>query len=623
MHVRRSKKKRVDGTERVDVSLAHNVRVANADGERVTKPIVLAHLGSLDDLDDGLISSAIAALTRFREKLRRERGEAGLPVESAATEAARLREIVRPHAPMLRVMTSKAFGLRMVVEAAWAQLGFDKLFREIEAKAHLRMMLERMVFAMVWNRLESPKSKLSCVEWLTSEAWMPEAADWDADKLYRAMDAVYEHRDVIVAKLRELARVPLDNGPVRVLIDTTTIFTEADVDDVARAEIDEAWRAFREGRGEKPSQPLPQVVNEPPLRMRGKSKDGHPESPQIVLGLATTQHGDVTGYTLDAGNTSDKRITARLLKDTLSDLPEADVLAVMDAGMAGVPNLKWLASHGERVGWLAAMPVRRNKAVAHALAAGTTWETFERTSHRDKKPKTRTWSAKLVELPEALRAVRERPERVLLLRNPEREERDLRKLDRQVSEVKEALKQDDQLTRGGRANPLAQRAALAGLWKVSDDKTTMVLDDASIARERAYAGLRALRTTDTKADGSAIVDGYQNLLGTEEDFRTLKSALEIRPFWHRSRERIEAHALICLLALTCLRHVERRTGERWSEVERSFSGVRATQMSAGSGTWWQRTELGPKATTLLKKLGAIPGYERWTSDATLPVRAEG
>ncbi len=618
MHGRRSKHKRADGTERIDVSIAQNVRVKGANGQSVAKPVILAHLGSAEHLDDPTIDEMVALLQRMKTRRAAERAAAGKP-ESAMEAAEGLRREIRPRVATLRTLASKRFGMRMVVEAAWNALGLDALLNGLAEAAHVRVAVERMIFAMVWNRLEAPTSKRGCADWLQEEAWMPEAADWDADRLYRAMDFLFDHRGAVMAHLRAraLAAEPGD-ACLPFCLDTTTAFTEADMDDFAVAARAEAWLNHQLHGAPAPEEPLPQVVNNPPLRVRGHSKDGHPESPQIVLGLATSGSGAVLSYKLMAGNTSDKAVTLPLVQSVRADLPGRPLLVVMDAGMASQAHLR--ALHAEGAGWLSGLGVRKNRLVTYALEDPTSWTALARTSHRNRTPKVSTWESKLVDVPTPLRAVPTVPERVLLLRNPDRARRDVRKLENLVSDLQSAIARNNAVESDGRPNPVFRRAALKGLYRIEVEAQKVVVDEAAIARERQFAGVRALRTTDTTASADALVTAYQQLLATEDDFRTLKSTLEIRPFWHRARDRIEAHVVICLIAMAMIRHVESATGQSWREVTAAFTGVVATELASGSATWWQRTELRPAAVTILGKLGSIPGYERWTSDAMLPVR---
>jgi hypothetical protein len=59
-------------------------------------------------------------------------------------------------------------------------------------------------------------------------------------------------------------------------------------------------------------------------------------------------------------------------------------------------------------------------------------------------------------------------------------------------------------------------------------------------------------------DATEVIDKYHGLTQIEEQFRTMKSTLETRPLYVRTPEHIEAHLLICLIALILLRIIQKR-----------------------------------------------------------------
>ena len=52
------------------------------------------------------------------------------------------------------------------------------------------------------------------------------------------------------------------------------------------------------------------------------------------------------------------------------------------------------------------------------------------------------------------------------------------------------------------------------------------------------------------------IEKYHGLTRIEDQFRVMKSDLETRPIYVRTREHIEAHLLICLIALTMIRMIQ-------------------------------------------------------------------
>lgn len=66
--------------------------------------------------------------------------------------------------------------------------------------------------------------------------------------------------------------------------------------------------------------------------------------------------------------------------------------------------------------------------------------------------------------------------------------------------------------------------------------------------------------TDPSVSAAEVATGYKELAEAEVAFRTLKQTLELRPFYHRTEERITAHVLLCWLGLLLIRLTEKETG---------------------------------------------------------------
>src|SRR5690606_23238722 len=109
------------------------------------------------------------------------------------------------------------------------------------------------------------------------------------------------------------------------LIDTTSMYFEANADDEELAELEADWAAYDAGKREKPPhRPRPSTVNEPAMRMRGHNKDGHPGDPQVVIASVCLPNGLVLRHTVHPGNTADVTIAADLV-ETMALPEEADV----------------------------------------------------------------------------------------------------------------------------------------------------------------------------------------------------------------------------------------------------------------------------------------------------------
>ena len=65
-------------------------------------------------------------------------------------------------------------------------------------------------------------------------------------------------------------------------------------------------------------------------------------------------------------------------------------------------------------------------------------------------------------------------------------------------------------------------------------------------------------TSELKTTAVDVIDKYHGLTQIEDQFRVMKGDLETRPVYVRTPEHIDAHLLICLIALIMMRIIQKR-----------------------------------------------------------------
>jgi transposase len=112
------------------------------------------------------------------------------------------------------------------------------------------------------------------------------------------------------------------------------------------------------------------------------------------------------------------------------------------------------------------------------------------------------------------------------------------------------LKREELLMKLGAAKQKAPSA-----WRLVDievDKQQAAfsyqLNKDKLRRQRRREGRYLLRTNLTESDPAKLWSLYLQLVHVEEAFKNLKGDLAIRPIFHQSEQRIEAHILVAFLA---------------------------------------------------------------------------
>ncbi len=93
---------------------------------------------------------------------------------------------------------------------------------------------------------------------------------------------------------------------------------------------------------------------------------------------------------------------------------------------------------------------------------------------------------------------------------------------------------------------------------------TLLLDIAKIEEEEKYDGYYAIVTSELDEKDERIIDLYRQLWHIEDSFKVTKSVLEARPVYLRTQEHINAHFLICFIALLIARIAELRLNGKYT-----------------------------------------------------------
>ncbi|MDR1293272.1 MAG: IS1634 family transposase, partial [Clostridiales Family XIII bacterium] len=100
--------------------------------------------------------------------------------------------------------------------------------------------------------------------------------------------------------------------------------------------------------------------------------------------------------------------------------------------------------------------------------------------------------------------------------------------------------------------------------EISNVDDILILDKEKIAEEEKYDGYYAIVTSELDEPDEHIIDTYRGLWRIEESFKVTKSTLKSRPVYLSTEEHINAHFLICFIALLIARITELRLGGKYT-----------------------------------------------------------
>jgi transposase len=353
--------------------------------------------------------------------------------------------------------------------------------------------------------------------------------DWtriNDDRLYRGLDALHAHKEKLTAHL--LARYQSWFG-VRfefLLYDVTSTFFEGQ-------------------------------ARENALAARGYSRDNRPDCPQVCIGLVVTPEGLPLAYEVFKGNRTDVTTVPEIVKAMEEKYGQAERIWVLDRGMVSEANLAFLRER--KASYLVGTPKAQLRQFEAALLEDKDWQQVREDVE-----------VKLLAHPDGAGR-----EQFVLCRSQARREKEKAMLARQEERLFGKLLELDTSLRHKTNADLAAVGRRLGRWLgryPAADKlfeVEILTNDTGAACGLSIAcrlersqwtrqaqGAYLLRTNCLEKDPARLWQWYLQLTQAEAAFRTEKSDLSLRPIFHQKTERVEAHILVCFLALALWRTLE-------------------------------------------------------------------
>jgi len=86
-------------------------------------------------------------------------------------------------------------------------------------------------------------------------------------------------------------------------------------------------------------------------------------------------------------------------------------------------------------------------------------------------------------------------------------------------------------------------------------------------------GIKGYYTNLTTIDNQEIINQYHNLWHVENAFRIAKSDLKMRPVYQFKKQTIQAHILICFMALAVSKFMEIKTGKPIKKIIKLLKNI--------------------------------------------------
>ena len=126
-------------------------------------------------------------------------------------------------------------------------------------------------------------------------------------------------------------------------------------------------------------------------------------------------------------------------------------------------------------------------------------------------------------------------------------------------------------------------------WNYKDRAFSFFEHPVHFMREQAYEGKYIIQTEEPGLSPIEAVQLYKELSEVERAFSNLKDVIDMRPIYHRTRERVEAHIFVAALAFLIHRTIEKKLKNAGLDLSATqalaaLKSVRVVDIDLGNGT---------------------------------------
>jgi transposase len=445
------------------------------------------------------------------------------------------------------------WGPMLVACTLWRELGLDTVLSAQGGRSRADgVALAERALVLVANRLCAPTSEHGLARWLETDfvcdrqgrRWMPAWRD-DAERRasrrprvrvafrqlqqwYRTLDQLHARQGAIehalYLRLRDLFSLKVD----LVFYDLTSTYFE--------------------GHG-------------PPEAAHGYSRDGKPRNRQVLVGVVMVDQWPIAHHVF-RGNLRDATTVPQVVEDLEQRFGLQRVVFVGDRGMVTAANLQRLRDHEQ--GYVVGLQRRRREEVYQYIERATgPWlqcPVGQTAREKTDPPQTRVQEV----------ASEQPGVRIFVVHSDERLTYERMQRGQAMERVRAQLEALERRVTAGKLTDAAQIGAAAARiltrwhghryydWEYTGGRFRFFEHPVHLKREETYEGKYVIQTEESQLTPIEAVRIYKELSEVERAFANLKDVIELRPIYHRTDARVEAHIFVAALAFLLHRTLEKK-----------------------------------------------------------------
>ena len=422
-----------------------------------------------------------------------------------------------------------------VLDPVFRALGLDELFASVKCASRIKYDLTGIVRLLTYGRIIDPESKWSTMG-QNDQYYAPLVKSTNPDNVYDALDVIYANRRQIVQRMNTCVSRGIGRSADTVFYDVTNFFFET-----ARPDED-----FEDADGN--------VVAG--LRKFGVSKENR-RQPIVQLGLFLDGNGIPISFATFPGNTLDHHTLRPAMEEAAGDLGIRRFVLVADRGMYSGTNMYAVREAGN--GYIVSKSLRKTDKAERTWAIDPEGYTVVSENFRHKsrivKRVVKDENGKKHEV----------REKVVVYWSKAFYERE-RSENASFMEFLGKLRENPGSYRISSSHSKGLRRFLKKEYvnKVTGEKVDSadlmpMIDEAKLTEFNDLMGYYQIVTSELEMGDREVIEKYHGLTQIEDQFREMKGTLETRPVFVQTPEHIKAHLMVCFMALTMIRIIQRKT----------------------------------------------------------------
>ena len=510
--------------------LTEGYRCVNETGKKTIRKKVILNIGSLKNFDDGKPNY----LGRLKESFK-----AGTPLIESLKPYCKNKQTLETYNFSYKELSPDCFGetklcSNILLDKILEELGLNTFFASYKGFTKIEFDVYAFFKLLVFGRILNPTSKSATVEQNKNyfDSILPD--NYNPYNIYDTLDFIFENKSKITKRINtHLVQNSLRKTDL-IFYDVTNFYFE--IDDPDSDIVDDDNKIIEKG-----------------FRSIGVSKEER-TLPIVQVGLFMDNNGLPIAIETFPGNTLDHLTFKKSLKKNISELELSRFILVADRGMYSLSNLIKVLNSGN--GYIVSKSLLKSKKEDKDWAYSDKNWTYE---SKDFKYKSRIVENKVKDEDGVEHKVNEK---IVVYWSKKFEDRDIR-------EHKKFLEFIDKLIAFPNNFKITaiQYRSLKKFFKkdVVNKKTGEILNEKDIIplldmnKIKAFKegmGFYQIASSELNLSEKEIIDKYHGLSEIENQFRIMKSTLDTRPIFVRTKEHITAHLFICMIALLIIRIIQ-------------------------------------------------------------------